>query len=246
MNFLTSLLDNFSKKKKRKDSVKNFVKTLTGKNPKNIYLYDLAFKHASLTKHTPEVAIAQSNERLEYLGDAILSAVIAEYLFKKFPYKDEGFLTEIRSRLVNGESLNILAKKIGIDKLIEYNNRNKNSYSHKSMYGDALEAFIGSVYLDFGFIFCKKFILHKLLENNIDIAGVIEKDENYKSKLLNWGQSQNKKIKFEIIEEKDYKNHKEFTAQVSTGDEVLSAGKGGSKKKAEQDAARRAIQMLKI
>jgi ribonuclease-3 len=185
-----------------------------------------------------------SNERLEYLGDAILGAIVAEYLFKKYPFKDEGFLTDIRSRIVNGEALGLLAKRIGLSKFIEYNARNKSSFSHKSMHGDAMEALVGAVYLDRGFKFCKKFVLEKLLEQNIDIDNIVSTDINYKSKLIMWGQSKGKDVKYEIIEEQDHKHYKEFVAQITVDGQITGQGRGSSKKKAEQDAARRTLATL--
>ena len=119
----------------------------------------------------------ESNERLEYLGDAVLGAVVAEYLFNKFPFKDEGFLTEVRSRIVNRENLNRLAKKIGLAEIIEYTGHlRKNSQSFKSIYGDALEALIGAVYLDNNYNYCRKFILKKLIIPHIDLDQIVNTD----------------------------------------------------------------------
>ena len=130
----------------------------TGIRPANLSVYQLAISHSSVARETAK-GIKESNERLEYLGDAVLGTVVAEFLFKKFPYKDEGFLTDIRSRIVNRESLNNLARKIGISNIVEYDVNRKNSLSHKSLYGDTLEALIGAVYLDKGFNVSKRFIL---------------------------------------------------------------------------------------
>ena len=150
---------NQSQKNKRLISA---VNTIVGRKPINLDIYELATKHASVAK-TLKSGFRESNERLEYLGDAVLGTVIAEFLFKKYPLKDEGFLTEIRSRIVNRESLNNLGKKIGLDVLIEYDANRKNSLSHRSIHGDTLEALVGAVYLDRGFRFCRKFIINKLL-----------------------------------------------------------------------------------
>lgn len=242
-NFFSPFLDIFLKKDKKEKELKAFIKQITGDEPKNLSVYFLALKHSSINKEKKDY-ITHSNERLEYLGDAILGAIIAEYLFKKYPFKDEGFLTEIRSRIVNGESLGQLAKKIGLSKFIEYNARNRSSFSHKSMHGDAMEALVGAVYLDRGFKFCKKFVLEKLLEPYIDIDDIVSTDVNYKSKLIMWGQSKGKQVKYEIVEEHDHKHYKEFTAQITIDGETLAKGRGSSKKKAEQDAARRALEAI--
>jgi ribonuclease-3 len=177
---------------------KKFVTAITniiGQTPFNIELYKMAICHSSVAKES------ESNERLEYLGDAILGAVIAEYLFKKFPYKSEGFLTEIRSRIVNRESLNKLGKKIGLSKLVEYNSVRGSNFSHKSLHGDALEALVGAVYLDKGFNSCKRFILTRLINPHFDIEEIIENNLNFKSMLIEWAQKENKNIKFLIIKE---------------------------------------------
>jgi ribonuclease-3 len=243
--FFSPFLNIFINKTKKEKELIEFINLLTGKEPKNLSVYFQALKHSSLSKEKQEL-INHSNERLEFLGDAVLGAIIAEYLFKKYPFKDEGFLTEVRSRIVNGESLGKLAKKIGLNKFIEYNTKSKTTFSHKSMHGDAMEALVGAVYLDRGFKFCRKFVLEKLMDSHIDIDDVVSNDNNYKSRLIMWGQSNTKPVRFDIIEEVDHKHHKEFTAQAMVNDEAISTGKGQSKKKAEQDAARRAIAILGI
>lgn len=236
-------LNIFLKKNKKEKDLADFIKFITGKPPKNISVYLLAFKHSSINKDKKD-CVEHSNERLEFLGDAVLGAVVADYLFKKFPYKDEGFLTEIRSRIVNGESLGNLARKIGLTKFIQFNARGKNLYSHKYMYGDAMEALVGAVYLDRGYKFCKKFILESLIEKHIDIDQVVTNDVNYKSKLIMWAQNRSKTVKFDIIDEKDHKHYKEFTARISIDGQEISIGKASSKKKAEQNASRKAIEII--
>jgi ribonuclease-3 len=171
--------------------------------------------------------------------------VVAEYLFKKYPFKDEGFLTEIRSRIVNRESLNQVARKIGLDKLVEFDGQ-RIAHNRTSMYGDAMEALIGAIYLDKGFRFTKKFILKKLIANYFDLDTVIQTNTNYKSILLSWSQQEGKKILFEIIQENGKHHHKEFIAQVSVDNEAISQGGGWNKKKAEQEAARRACEVLGV
>ena len=208
-------------------------------------MFKLALVHTSIAKENKD-GFKESNERLEYLGDAILGAVVAEYLFKRFPYKDEGFLTEIRSRIVSRESLNILARKIGLDDLVEYDAKRKSALSFKYLYGDAMEAFVGAIYLDRGFAFCRSFIIRKLLHTHLDLDVVISSDHNYKSKLIEWSQKNNKFVRFETMEEKTSGNQKQFKVQVLIDDNTVSRGSGFSKKKAEQDAARRACETLEI
>jgi ribonuclease III len=218
---------------------------IVGSLPRNLSLYKLALKHSSIANQRLD-GHKESNERLEYLGDAFLGAVIAEYLFKKFPYKDEGFLTEIRSRLVNRETLNNLSVKVGIPKIIEFDTSKKTSLSHKSIYGDTLEALVGAVYLDRGFEFCRKFILNKLILPHFDIEQIVQNNYNYKSIVIEWAQKESKEVRFEIIEEKGNSHFKEFTAQVFIDDKPISIGHGFSKKKAEQNAAYKSCEQLEL
>jgi ribonuclease III len=220
------------------------IEQIIGQKPKNDLLYKLAFRHTSASVKTKFKDFKESNERLEFLGDSVLGMVVAEFLFKKYPFKDEGFLTEIRSRIVNRESLNVLAKRIGLDKLVEYDGLR--NHHRTSMFGDAMEALIGAIYLDRGFMFTKKFILQKLLSNHFDLDEVISNNSNYKSLILSWAQADGKKVEFTIIEEKGKNHSKEFVAQVLVDAAIVSTGTGWNKKKAEQDASRRACEILKI
>ncbi|PWJ39385.1 RNAse III [Sediminitomix flava] len=221
------------------------VTGITGRRPYNIRLYRLAMKHSSVAAETVK-GFKESNERLEYLGDAVLGAIVAEYLFKRYPFKDEGFLTEIRSRIVNRESLNKLAVKIGLSQLVEFEGRKRSNLSHKSIYGDAMEAFIGAVYLDKGFHFTRRFIIRKLLMQHYDIEAVIETTTNFKSLVIEWAQKLNHKVEFNISETRGSKHNKQFKVDLSVDGEVVATGNGFSKKKAEQDAARKACEALDI
>ena len=243
MEVAKSIFEFFSKDAKIKEFRKS-IEQIIGQKPKNDLLYQLAFRHTSASKQTKIDGFKESNERLEFLGDAVLGMVVAEYLFKKYPFKDEGFLTEIRSRIVNRESLNIVARKIGLDKLIEFDGQR--NFHRTSMFGDAMEALIGAIYLDKGFIFTKKFIISKLLSNHFDLDTVISNNSNYKSIILGWAQADGRKVEFLIVEEKGKNHSKEFIAQVLLDSEIISSGAGWNKKKAEQDASRRACEILKI
>ena len=226
------------------------VKQIIGATPNNLELYKLALRHSSTQQNIPsehgQGFGRNHNERLEYLGDAILGAIIAEYLFKKFPFKDEGFLTEIRSRLVNRESLTQLAMKIGVNNILEANIKQKVIHPHRSMHGDALEALIGAVYLDMGFEFSRRFIIQNLFETHIKIDDVVANETNHKSKIIEWAQKENKQLKFEIVDSKGKDHMREFTAQIIIDGEVKGVGKGLSKKKAEQAAAAIVMNTLEI
>lgn len=221
------------------------IERIIGEKPSNDQLYKLAFRHTSASVKTIVAGFKESNERLEYLGDSVLGMIIAEYLFKKYPFKDEGFLTEIRSRIVNRESLNKVARKIGLDDLITFDG-NRVTHTRTSMYGDAMEALIGAIYLDKGFKFTRKFIIKILIANYFDLDEVIKNNANYKSILLTWAQSLSKKVDFDIVKEHGSHHSKEFIAQVTVDDVIISEGNGWNKKKAEQDAARKACEILKI
>ncbi|UII29437.1 ribonuclease III [Fulvivirga maritima] len=242
---VSRLVNIFRKRTKKDKRLITAIKTIVGSKPFNLKLYQLAIKHSSMARVNSR-GLKESNERLEYLGDAVLGAIVADYLFKTFPFKDEGFLTEIRSRIVNRESLNTLGKKIGLNQLVEYDQNKKNALSHKSLYGDTLEALVGAVYLDKGYRFCSKFVLEKLIIPYFDINEIIRSNPNWKSKIIEWSQKENKELKFEIIGVKAEKQHREFTAQVYIDDEPMATGVGASKKKAEQNAAQKTCEILKL
>ena len=241
---LSPILDFFSSDPKDK-KLKNAIEHIIGENPSNLNLYRLAFMHSSVAKETVSKEYRESNERLEFLGDSVLGMVTAEFLFKKFPFKDEGFLTEIRSRIVSRESLNVVARKMGLDKLVEYDGNRKTVLARTSMYGDAFEALMGAIYMDKGFRFTRSFIMKKVLTQHFDIEAVVSNNPNFKSIIIEWAQREGKPIRFDIVEE-GAKHNKEFTATIFMADEAFSIGQGYSKKKAEQTAAMKACEKLEI
>lgn len=243
-NLFQQALQIFKKASESDAYLFNTIYNITGLRPKNLQLYRLAVSHTSLAKEMD--GIKYSNERLEYLGDAVLGAIIADYLFKKYPFKDEGFLTEIRSRIVNRESLNELGKIIGLNKIVEHAGAKQHfRVTSKSLYGDALEAIVGAVYLDQGFKKCKIFIL-KVLLPNFNLEEIVNSHKNFKSILIEYVQKENKFVKFVVISEQAYNNVKQFTSQVVINDEPICLGMGYSKKKSEQAAAEKACELLKI
>ena len=242
---LTSVLKLFKNYTPGEKNLILAIKAIVGSSPNNIKLYSLATLHTS-TSAKNKKGFRPSNERLEYLGDAILGAVVADYLFKKYPFKDEGFLTEIRSRIVNRESLNNLGKKLGLNVIIQIDNQKKGMYSHKSLYGDAMEAIVGAVYLDKGYKACRKFVINKLIEPNFNIEQLIKTNTNYKSQLIEWAQKLSKSISFEAIEVQEQGKYREFEVSVLVNDELLAKGYGPNKKKAEQSASRKLLESLNI
>lgn len=232
-----------NRKTKNDQKLITAIQNIAGITPSNIALYRLATVHSSIARETSN-GLKESNERLEYLGDAILGAAVADYLFKKFPYKNEGFLTEIRSRLVNRESLNLLARKIGVANIVQYDS--KNAHLQQVILGNTLEAIVGAIYLDKGYLRCKKFVIDKLITPYHDLQVLVTANSNFKSQIIEWAQREGKDIRFEIVSIKKSKNHKEFTAQVLVDNEGRGTGFGNSKKKAEQDAAFKACEILGI
>lgn len=165
--------------------------------PENVFLYQLAFRHKSASNQIIK-EFKVSNERLEYLGDAILSAVVADYLFKKFPTKSEGFLTEMRARIVSRASLNKLSQKLGLEQLLQYSRDSKMRY--KSLGGDAFEAFIGALYLDKGYKTSYKIIINRIIKYHIDLESLENTEVNFKSRLIEWSQKEKKQIDFDVTE----------------------------------------------
>lgn len=237
-----SLLKRSSPSKKEEQKLIAAIRIIGGFTPSNLALYRLATIHSSRAKE--KNGFRESNERLEYLGDAILGAAVADYLFKRYPFKDEGFLTEIRSRIVNRESLNHLARKIGINAIVQFDS--KNAQLQQVILGNTLEALVGAVYLDKGYLRCKKFVIDKLIQPHFDLDLVINSNSNHKSKVIEWAQRNNKEIKFEILNVKNARNSREFSAQVYIGEQPYGLGYGLTKKKAEQDAAMKTCDLLSI
>lgn len=213
---------------------------LLGFTPGNMVYYQLAFMHRS----KPEDA-NNSNERLEFLGDAILGAIVAEYLFKKYPYQPEGYLTELRSRIVRRETMNNVALRMGLNKMVQYN-QNDRGLSRSHIFGNALEALIGAVYLDQGFINTRKFILNQIIRAYIDLDTMESTDTNYKNQLLSWAQRQSSVLTFDTLDEKMDGTRKLFTVGIMIDGNLVAEGTGFNKKEAGQVAAQNALKVLKV
>jgi len=229
----------FSPDKKLRQSIKNIF----GFYPRNIFLYQLAGRHKSASKVFVN-GLKLSNERLEYLGDAVLSSIIADYLFKKFPYKEEGFLTEMRSRIVSRVQLNKLSKRLGIDQLTE-SEESCSNYS-KSLYGNAFEAFVGALYLDKGYEFTRKIIVKRVIEVHLDMEVIEHQEMNFKSQLIEWSQKEKIPVEFKVLNETGNGYHKQYHVELLIDNEVYASGQDYSIKGAEQIAAGRAIEKLEI
>lgn len=221
------------------------LQNLTGFIPSNIYIFKLAFYHKSTLNNYPSDTngIYQSNERLEYLGDALLSFVVGEYLFKKYPSADEGFLTKMRSKIVKRKTMNHVAEQMGLDNLMMEFNQTAIS---QSMLGNALEALIGAIYIEQGFEFTKQFILTKILKKFIDIDQLEFFDDNYKSQLLEWCQKYAKEIDFKVLNKFKIDKRDRFKVGVIIDGVEISSAEDFNKKSAEQVASEIAIRHLGV
>jgi len=221
------------------------LKNLLGFVPGNLMLYRLAFRHKSVAQVIKK-GVKNSNERLEFLGDAVLGSVVAEILFKMYPYEDEGFLTELRSKIVSRINLNQLGHKLGFEQLVEFDKRVINTSRQSSLLGDAFEALIGAVYLDKGYNFTKDFLTNRIIKSHIDIHKLENTETNFKSKLIEWCQRHSKDITFELTTNQQGESAKLFTVQANIDGEVLGSGKEFNKKTAEKLAAEKACEALGI
>jgi ribonuclease III len=234
---LKFLIVQFSKDKVLFTAIKN----LLGFYPRNIYLYKAALSH----KSAPQVWLKGqqvNNERLEYLGDAVLSSVVADYLYKKFPYQNEGFLTEMRSRIVSRSRFNKLALKMGLNKLIFQGNGNFTS--SKSIFGDTFEALIGAIYLDKGYSFTRKTVIRRIIDVHLDVDEIERTDTNFKSRILEYAQREKRHLEFKVIQEIGEGHRKQYLVELFLDNEPVSRGQDFSIKAAEQIAAEKACEEL--
>ncbi len=214
------------------------LKRIIGLRPGNLFLYEAAFIHRSATYVLPD-GTKINNERLEYLGDAIIDAILSEYLFKKYSNASEGVLTKVRARIVNREELNRLALAMGFDELL-VNNVYTGSCV-KNLYGDALEAFMGALFLDCGYKKTKKVFINRVLNRYLDLEEIVHTDTDFKSLIYEWGQKHKTNLKFECDEEYDYAQKQSvFSSVLYLDKEEYGKGMGMSKKEAEQEASKQA------
>lgn len=217
------------------------LKELLGFTPNKLSIYRLAFRHSSINQEP-----TANNERLEYLGDAILGAIVADYLFQKFPTKKEGFLTQMRSKMVNRKTLGALGKELGINTVLEYNESEKFLKQNRTIVGNALEALIGAIYLDYGFTYTKDFVITEIFIPNMDMTELVKLDISYKNTLLEWIDKNKHSCSFKMVFEQEISNKKHFTIELCVNGDKVCNGEGFSKKAAEQQAAKRAIDILEV
>lgn len=231
----------FSPDKKLHESLRNVL----GFYPTNISLYKLAFRHSSAAQLIKK-GVRDSNERLEFLGDSVIGTVVADYLFKKFPFKDEGFLTKMRSKMVSRQQHNQLAIKLGLNNFLEVNNDRHGSNKSSSINGDAYEALIGAIYLDKGYKFAQEFILTRIVNVHIDMDEVETKEVDFKSKLIEWAQKEKKEFRFETIIDGATSDDKLYSIQIVVDGEAIGKAQHFSKKRAEQLVSELACGILGI
>lgn len=219
------------------------LRKITGFRTSNLRIYEVAFIHRSASFSLPD-GQRINNERLEFLGDAVLSAILSDYLFEKLPDASEGFMTKIRSRIVNREILNQLAISMGIDKILVSNVNS--SHTTRNLYGDALEALIGALFVEKGFKKTKNLFIKRVFNKYLDLEKIIEIDTDYKSLVFEWIQKHKSNLTFAYREDYDFKLKKSvFSATLIINKEEFGTGQGASKKEAEQEAAGKAWSKLK-
>jgi ribonuclease III len=220
------------------------LKVLLGSRPGNLRIYEIAFIHRSASFHLHNDGQKVNNERLEFLGDSVLDMILSDFLFEKYPEESEGFMTKIRSRIVNRDVLNQLAVSMEIDKLLVSNI--SSGHNTKHLYGDALEAFIGAIFLDKGFKRTKRFFIKEVLEKYLDLYTIINTDNDYKSLVFEWVQKKKSNLVFTYNEEYDFDFKKSvFTTILYIDKKEFGKGQGASKKEAEQEASRQTWERLK-
>jgi ribonuclease-3 len=227
----------FSSDKELRKAIKNVF----GFYPGNIFLYKQAFRHKSASI-THKSGLKINNERQEYLGDAILSSVVAHYLFKLFPGKDEGFLTEMRSKIVSRSSLNKLSHKMGLMQFIKISAAD--AHLMKSAGGNAFEAFIGAMYLDKGYEFTRKVIVKRILKHHFDLEELMNTEISYKSKVIEWAQKEKINVQFSVVDEQNIKGQKQFQVALLVNKEPMAKALDYSIKGAENLAAEKAWHQL--
>lgn len=222
----------------RKSDFEKNVSMLIGYRTRNFELFRTALNHRSVKDNPTE-----NNERLEFLGDAIIGSVVAEYLFKKYPYKGEGFLTEMRSKMVNRQQLNHIAIQMGLRKLTRFNKMD-GGLKTSQIFGNTLEALVGAIYLDKQYNFTKQWIIQKMIQPYLFMDELEQIDINIKNKIIGWALKQGKQIDFVLAEEVQEGRRKLFTINVVIDGEIIASQKGFTKKDASQLAAQKAIEHL--
>jgi len=217
------------------------VASIIGFTPRNLAIFKQAFLHKSGVD--PKLQAVTSNERLEYLGDAVLSTIVAEYLFRKYPNSDEGFLTKMRSKIVKRKTLNRIAEDMGIDVILQETNDTRLS---ESMKGNALEALVGAIYVEKGYDGTRDIVVRKILRRHLNIHDLEDADDNYKSQLLEHCQKHGSEIDYKVVERFKMDNRDRFRIAVFVDGKEIATGEDFNKKAAEQSASFKALKSLGV
>jgi ribonuclease-3 len=217
------------------------LRSLIGFTPANLSIFILAFSHKS--QSSEKGYAIQNNERLEYLGDAVLGTIVAEYLFQKYPNSNEGFLTKMRSKIVKRKSLNKIGDKMGLDVLLSEHNNTRLS---RSMLGNAVEALVGAIYLDRGYEGTKRFVVRKMLRSYVDVHELESYDDNYKSQLLEWCQKNGQNVSYKLLARYKFEKRDRFKVAVMVNGKRMATADDFNKKSAEQTASEKAMVVLGI
>ncbi len=210
--------------------------------PKNLFYYKEALRHRSILENKAYKQL-QSNERLEFLGDSLLGAFTAAHLFKQYPDADEGFLTKTRSKIVSRSFLNQLACKLQVNQLVK--NALHQGQETNTIYGNALEAIFGAIYLEKGETILFK-VFEQIFKQHINLDSIENTETDYKSRLFEYAQKERKLLQFEVLEENMLHNRKIYTISARIDSETEALGTGSSKKKAEQEACKKLIELLRL
>jgi ribonuclease-3 len=217
------------------------IKSVAGFIPNDLTLFKLAFAHKSSSSEKDYAM--QNNERLEYLGDAVLGTIVAEYLFRKYPNANEGFLTKMRSKIVKRSSLNDIADSMGLEMILSEYNAARLS---KAMLGNALEALVGAVYIETGYNYTYKYVVRRIMRKYLNIHELELYDDNYKSQLLEWCQKNGKEVSYKVLSKYKHDKRDRFKIGVFVDGEKISSADDYNKKAAEQTASEHAIKVLNI
>lgn len=232
------ILDRLLKSDSSVVSFRKQLRNVLGFVPGKAVLYKTALTHRSVKEGSD-----QNNERLEYLGDAVLSAIIADFLFKKYPYKEEGFLTEMRSKMVNRNQLNEIAIKMGLKK-ISYFNKFDGSLKMSQIFGNTLEAVVGAIYLDKGYDKTRQWVIERIIQPYLFMDDLENLEINHKNKLYGWANKNGKNLEFETLDERIEGGRRLFTVGAVVDGELISQGRAYNKKDASQIAAQMAMDKL--
>lgn len=234
---MSTLFPFFNKFTKEEVEIVKFIYSRFGYKPKSLVYFQRALTHKSIASSDVE-----TNERLEFLGDAILDAVVAEFLYKRFPEEDEGYLTKIKSKIVNRRTLGDIAHEMQLSSIMNFNN--SRSIKLQTIEGNAFEALIGAIYLDGGYLKVQKSIEDHIFKKYVNFNQLLEEELDFKSKLFIWCQKNKLDIVFEVVSEENFGHEWKYVVEVIINEKPYGRGIGSSKKKAEQVASKEALELI--